>query len=240
MELIQIVGVSKIYKVEENDHYALKNFSYGFPSQGLIGVIGKSGSGKSTLLNMISLLDKPTSGDVYFNNSNVNKWPNKKKALFHNKDMGMIFQHYNLIENESVIYNIMLPFLIAGGSEKEGKKKAIALLESINYRKDLYQQTVSNLSGGEKQRVAILRALINNPRFILADEPTGALDSHNSEIVMELLKKISKTKLVIIVAHNVELVERYADKTLKLKDGELVEIKENLTVRIKRGRKHNE
>ena len=134
----------------------------------------------------------------------------------------------------------MLPFLIAGGSEKEGKKKAIALLESINYRKDLYQQTVSNLSGGEKQRVAILRALINNPRFILADEPTGALDSHNSEIVMELLKKISKTKLVIIVAHNVELVERYADKTLKLKDGELVEIKENLTVRIKRGRKHNE
>ena len=120
----------------------------------------------------------------------------------------------------------MLPFLISGGLEKEGKKKAIALLESINYRKDLYQQLVSNLSGGEKQRVAILRALINNPRFILADEPTGALDSQNSEMVMKTLKEISKTKLVIVVAHNLELVQRYADKTLKLKDGCLIEIKE--------------
>ena len=214
MELIQIIGVSKIYKLEDKDYYALKNFSYAFPSKGFFGVIGKSGSGKSTLLNMLSLLDKPSKGDVYYNSENINKWSTRKKNKFHNKDMGMVFQHYNLIENENVIYNIMLPFLISGGSEKEGKKRTIALLESINYRKDLYQQVVSNLSGGEKQRVAILRALINNPRFILADEPTGALDSRNSEMVMEMLKKISETKLVIVVAHNIDLIKRYTDKTL--------------------------
>ena len=240
MELIKTVNISKLYKVENKDNYALKDFSFEFPSSGLFGVVGKSGSGKSTLLNMISLLDKPSSGDVYFNNENVSKWPNKRKNLFHNKDMGMVFQHYNLIETENVLFNIMLPFLITGGSEKEGKKKAISLLESIDYRKDLYQQTVSNLSGGEKQRVAILRALINDPQFILADEPTGALDSRNSEVIMKMLKDISKTKLVIMVAHNIKLVEKYADKIITLKDGNLIETKEEPTLKRKRGRRKNE
>lgn len=240
MELIKTVNISKLYKVENKDNYALKDFSFEFPSTGLFGVVGKSGSGKSTLLNMISLLDKPSSGDVYFNNENVSKWPNKRKNLFHNKDMGMVFQHYNLIETENVLFNIMLPFLITGGSEKEGKKKAISLLESIDYRKDLYQQTVSNLSGGEKQRVAILRALINDPQFILADEPTGALDSRNSEVIMKMLKDISKTKLVIMVAHNIKLVEKYADKIITLKDGNLIETKEEPTLKRKRGRRKNE
>lgn len=240
MELIKTVNISKLYKVENKDNYALKDFSFEFPSSGLFGVVGKSGSGKSTLLNMISLLDKPSSGDVYFNNENVSKWSNKRKNLFHNKDMGMVFQHYNLIETENVLFNIMLPFLITGGSEKEGKKKAISLLESIDYRKDLYQQTVSNLSGGEKQRVAILRALINDPQFILADEPTGALDSRNSEVIMKMLKDISKTKLVIMVAHNIKLVEKYADKIITLKDGNLIETKEEPTLKRKRGRRKNE
>ena len=240
MELIKTVNISKLYKVENKDNYALKDFSFEFPSTGLFGVVGKSGSGKSTLLNMISLLDKPSSGDVYFNNENVSKWSNKRKNLFHNKDMGMVFQHYNLIETENVLFNIMLPFLITGGSEKEGKKKAISLLESIDYRKDLYQQTVSNLSGGEKQRVAILRALINDPQFILADEPTGALDSRNSEVIMKMLKDISKTKLVIMVAHNIKLVEKYADKIITLKDGNLIETKEEPTLKRKRGRRKNE
>ena len=240
MELIKTVNISKLYKIEDKDNYALKDFSFEFPSTGLFGVVGKSGSGKSTLLNMISLLDKPSSGDVYFNNENVSKWSNKRKNLFHNKDMGMVFQHYNLIETENVLFNIMLPFLITGGSEKEGKKKAISLLESIDYRKDLYQQTVSNLSGGEKQRVAILRALINDPQFILADEPTGALDSRNSEVIMKMLKDISKTKLVIMVAHNIKLVEKYADKIITLKDGNLIETKEEPTLKRKRGRRKNE
>lgn len=226
MELIQVVDVSKIYKMGDIENRVLNHFSYGFPMSGLFAIIGKSGSGKSTLLNMISLLDNPTDGDVYFNNENINKWSNKRKIQFRNKDIGIIFQHYHLIESESVIYNIILPFLIYGGKEKEGRDKAIKLLESIGYRKDLYNQVVSNLSGGEKQRVAILRALINDPKVILADEPTGALDSKNSEIVMEILKTISETKLVIVVTHNIDLIKKYADKTIELKDGSLVGINE--------------
>lgn len=239
MELIQLVNVNKVYKADEKENYVLKHFSYGFPSSGLYGIIGKSGSGKSTLLNMISLLDKPTSGDVYFNNENMHKWSNKRKIQFRNKDMGIIFQHYYLVESENVIYNIALPFLISGGSEKEGKGRATKLLESISYRKELYTQVVSNLSGGEKQRVAILRALINDPKVILADEPTGALDSRNSVLIMEMLKDISKTKLVIVVTHNIELIKKYADKTIELKDGELIKITNN-ELGKKRGRKRNE
>lgn len=236
MELIQVVDITKTYKTEEKETQVLKHFSYGFPNKGLFGVIGKSGSGKSTLLNMVSLLDKPTSGDIYFNNENMLKWSNKRKIRFRNKEMGIIFQHYHLVESESVIYNIALPYLISGGSEKEGKAKAIKLLESIKYKKELYTQVVSNLSGGEKQRVAILRALINDPKVILADEPTGALDSKNSELIMEILKDISQTKLVIMVTHNIELIKKYADKTLELKDGSLVKIANNELVGSKRRR----
>ena len=123
MELIQVVDITKTYKTEEKETQVLKHFSYGFPNKGLFGVIGKSGSGKSTLLNMVSLLDKPTSGDIYFNNENMLKWSNKRKIRFRNKEMGIIFQHYHLVESESVIYNIALPYLISGGSEKEGKAK---------------------------------------------------------------------------------------------------------------------
>ena len=227
MELIQVVDATKTYQIEDRENQVLKHFSYGFPSSGLFGIIGKSGSGKSTLLNIISLLDKPTSGDVYFNNENIHKWSNKRKIQFRNKDIGIIFQHYHLVESESVIYNIILPYLISGGSEKKGKERAIKLLESINYKKELYTQVVSNLSGGEKQRVAILRALINDPKVILADEPTGALDSKNSTLIMEILKDISKTKLVIVVTHNIELIKKYADKTLELKDGSLIKITSN-------------
>ena len=224
MELIQLVDVSRTYKVDNKEHEVLKHFSYGFPMNGLFGVIGKSGSGKSTLLNMIALLDTLTSGSVYFNNENINKWSNKRKNAFRNKDIGIIFQHYHLLESETALYNILLPYLISGGSEREGKEKAMKLLESINYKKDLYTQVVSNLSGGEKQRIAILRALMNDSKVILADEPTGALDSKNSEVIMKMLKDISKTKLVIVVTHNIELINRYADKTLELKDGALVKI----------------
>ena len=238
MELIQLVNVGKVYKVDEKENCVLKHFSYGFPSSGLYGIIGKSGSGKSTLLNMISLLDKPTSGDVYFNSENMTKWSSKRKIQFRNKEIGIIFQHYYLVESENVIYNIALPFLISGGSEKEGKAKATKLLESINYRKELYTQVVSNLSGGEKQRVAILRALINDPKVILADEPTGALDSRNSVLIMEMLKDISKTKLVIVVTHNIELIKKYADKTIELKDGELINITNNELGKKKGGKKN--
>ena len=222
MELIQLVDVTKTYTVDGKDHHALNHFSLSFPQTGLVGIIGKSGSGKSTLLNMIALLDKPTYGDIYFNKENINKWNVKRKREYRNKDMGIIFQHYHLIESENVIYNIMLPYLINGGKIKHGKEKTIALLESIEFRKDLYNQKVFNLSGGEKERVAILRALINEPKFLLCDEPTGALDSKNSILMMETLKTISLKKLVIVVSHNIPLIKKYADKLVEIKDGKIM------------------
>lgn len=225
MEILQLIDVTKTYEVDTKERHVLNHFSYGFPTNGLIGIVGKSGSGKSTLLNMISLLDKPTSGDIYFNSENINKWSNKRKIEYHNKDLGFVFQHYNLIESETVMFNIILPGLIAGYSEEEVKKRAVTLLESIKFRKELYYQKACNLSGGEKERVAILRALINNPRIILADEPTGALDSDNSRIIMNILKEISITKLVIVVSHNDSLIEQYAQKIIILKDGKMVDVK---------------
>ena len=219
-----MVNVTKTYTVDGEEHHALNHFSYDFPSVGLFGIIGKSGSGKSTLLNMISLLDQPTSGDIYFNNENINKWRGKRKNQYRGKDMGIIFQHYHLIESESVLFNITLPFLISGGGDNKAKEKATSLLESIDFRKDLYHQKVCNLSGGEKERVAILRALINEPQFLLCDEPTGALDSKNSILMMDTLKKISQTRLVIVVSHNLSLIQRYADKIIEIKDGEIISI----------------
>ena len=224
MELIRVIDVNKTYEVDGKEHHALHHFSFDFPKSGLVGIIGKSGSGKSTLLNLISLIDTPTKGDIYFHNENVGKWKQKRKSSYLNKDVGFIFQHYNLIESESVIYNIMLPALIMGKSIKEARNEAILLLKSINFKKELFEQKVYNLSGGEKERVGILRALINNPKLILADEPTGALDSKNSVLVMGILKSISKTKLVIVVSHNIDLIEKYADTLICLKDGKIESI----------------
>ncbi len=223
MPLLELKNVTKIYKTNDSRiKYALKNFSIMLPSSGLVALVGKSGSGKSTLLNLISLLDNPSEGKIYFNKEDISKWKDKRKTKYHNQDIGMIFQHYQLLEDHSAIYNIMLPSLILGVKESRAKEDAITLLEGINFPKKLYEQKVSNLSGGEKQRVAILRSFINNPKIILADEPTGALDSNNSLAIMDILKNASKKKLVIIVSHNQSLVERYADRIISIKDGKLV------------------
>ena len=219
MDLLCLNNVSRCYELNDGKKYALHHFSYTFPSTGFYGVVGKSGSGKSTLLNLISLLDKPTSGDIYFMNENIQKWNNKRKRQYRYKDLGLVFQHYNLIESETVLYNIALPQLIAGKSEKVAIKHAQELLDSVGFRKTLYNQKVSDLSGGEKERVAILRSIANNPRMILADEPTGALDSKNSELFMKMFKEISKNKLVIMVSHNNKLIDKYADKIITIIDG---------------------
>ena len=230
MDLLIINNVSRFYEMNNGKKYALKHFYFAFPNQGFYGVVGKSGSGKSTLLNLISLLDKPNSGEIYFLNENIQRWSEKRKREYRYKDLGLVFQHYNLIETESVLFNIALPQLIAGINEKKAFENANRLLDSIGFRKNLYQQKVSNLSGGEKERVAILRAIANNPRMVLADEPTGALDSKNSELFMKLFKEISKTKLVIMVSHNNKLIDKYADEIISIKDG-MIEKKKSKVLR---------
>lgn len=220
MELIKINNLVKKYQIaDSNERLVLDNISICFPEKGLFALVGKSGSGKSTLLNMISALDKPTSGQIFYQGNDVSKWSNTKIERYRNQDIGIVFQHYHLLENESVLFNIMLPALIQGKSEKEAEFAAKTLLKSINFKVNLYNQKCCDLSGGEKERVAILRALINNPKILLADEPTGALDSENSKLVMDIFKQISKERLVIMVTHSIDLVKRYSDKIIHLQDG---------------------
>ena len=155
------------------------------PNKGVVAVVGKSGSGKSTIINMLAILDQPTSGNIYINKENITHWKKKRIEKYHNQDIGIVFQHYHLLENHTVLFKVMMPALIAGDNEKTAKEKAINLLKSIAFPLNLYNSPCKDLSGGEKERVALLRAVINNPKILLCDEPTGALDSKNSKLVME-------------------------------------------------------
>ena len=222
MKLIELRKISRSYPTDEGkEHYALKNVSLSFPERGLIAVIGKSGSGKSTLINLLAMLDKPTSGHIYIKGEDINIWNKKKIEKYHNSGIGIIFQHYHLLDNHTVLYNIMLPALINGLSEHKTKQKAIQLLKDIKFPEKLYNSKCKDLSGGEKERVAVLRAIINEPNIVLADEPTGALDSVNSLAIMDILESISKSRLVILVSHNLSLTKLYADRIITIKDGEI-------------------
>ena len=223
MELIKLVNVSKRYTTSNNRSFlALRNINLSLPSSGFISILGKSGCGKSTLLNIIGLLDDVSSGQYYFNNRDVSKLSHLEKEEYLNKKIGIVFQHYQLIEDKDVMFNITLPMLISGARESEAEIDAKTLLEGIKLDEELYHKKTSNLSGGEKQRVAILRALINGPQILLCDEPTGALDSTNSKKIMEILKKVSKKKLVLMVSHDEDLVKEYSDRIITLKDGMII------------------
>ena len=220
MKTLILRNISKKYLINKSaDFFALKNINLSFPGTGLHGIIGKSGSGKSTLLNLIGGLDEPSSGSIYLNQ---HRYSNKHKDTFYKNDVGIVFQQYHLLEDRTVLYNIALPLLINGSNKKEAYQKAVECLRFINFSNDLYEQRCSLLSGGEKQRVAIARAIIKNPTILLCDEPTGALDSANSIIVLELLKKISKDRLVIVVSHNLPIIEEYSDRIIELSNGKII------------------
>lgn len=223
MGIISLKKVSKKYLIEKDKtFFALKDVSLTFPDTGLVSIVGKSGCGKSTLLNIISGLDKPSSGIVYFNNESISGWKKERLEDFHNYQIGIVFQQYHLLSEETALYNVMLPMIVMGKTNKRAEQDAIYILNKLGITKDLYEKQSSLLSGGEKERVAIARALINAPKVLLCDEPTGALDSNNSVVVMNILKKISTRRLVIIVSHNKELVSRYSDRIISLKDGQII------------------
>lgn len=220
MYVLRISGLTKKFKINETqEKTVLDNISLMFPSSGLFAIVGKSGSGKSTLLNMISLLDKPTSGRVYFENEYTDTWKQKRIEEYLNKDIGIVFQNYHLLENETGLFNVALSLLISGEEKKIALQLAKNLLEDLHIEEQIYLKQCKDMSGGEKERIAILRSIINNPKIVLADEPTGALDSKNSTLVMEIFKKISKKRLVIFVTHNIELVKKYADQVISIIDG---------------------
>ena len=222
MSIIKFENASRVYKTPNgHEKYALDciNLSIG---PGLLCIIGKSGSGKSTMLNMIGLLDFPTSGEVYINNKSTKKMSEKERNRFRCNNCGFIFQHYHLLENQSATINVMLPALINGQSKSKARKRANKLLAEFGLEEKANKKA-NKYSGGEKERIAIARAMINNPEIILADEPTGALDSKNSDSVMKILKELSNDRIVVMVTHNSSLAEKYADKIIKIQDGNIQE-----------------
>lgn len=222
MKSLIIKGLYKSFPINKTQSFnALSNINLSFEEVGLVSIIGKSGSGKTTLLNMINKFDKPTKGEIFLYKQKYT-YKNKNKHLFYRDDIGMVPQQYNLLTNLTVIQNVMMPLLVSGYSKAKSHSKAIKLLEFVNIPKSLYESKASNLSGGESQRVAIARALIRNPKIILCDEPTGALDSENTKRVMELLTKISKSKLVIMVTHNLQIVKVYSDRIIEISDGKII------------------
>lgn len=201
---------------------AVKSVSLSFPSKGLVAISGKSGCGKSTFLSLLSSLEKPTSGKVFYQGNDIGTLSPDKLAKYRGQCMGMIFQHYNLFEDDTVIENVELPLLINGVKRKDAKKIALKSLQEFMMQ-GFARRKVATLSGGEKQRVAICRAMASSPRILFADEPTGALDEFNSKLVMNALKRLSQSMLVILVSHNAELTEEYADHIIRMESGKILD-----------------
>ena len=219
--MLEIKNITKVYKTGNFTQKALNKVNINFRENEFVSILGPSGSGKTTLLNIIGGLDKYTSGDLIINEISTKKYKDKDWDSYRNHRIGFVFQSYNLIPHQNVLSNVELALTLSGIGKKERRKRAIKVLKEVGLSEHIYKKP-NQMSGGQMQRVAIARALINNPDILLADEPTGALDSETSKQIMNLLKKISKDKLVIMVTHNPELAEEYSNRIISLKDGEVI------------------
>ncbi len=220
--MLQIKNISKQYKTGDLVQDALKDVSLNFRDNEFVSILGPSGSGKTTLLNIIGGLDRYDSGDLIINNVSTKNYKDRDWDSYRNHTIGFVFQSYNLIMHQTVLSNVELALTIGGISKKERKIRALKALEEVGLKEQAHKKP-NQMSGGQMQRVAIARALVNNPDILLADEPTGALDTETSVQVMELLKKVAKDRLVIMVTHNPELAEEYSTRIVKLKDGVIVD-----------------
>lgn len=220
-----MIKVNKLQK-QFGKEIILKDISFSLPKKGLVAIYGPSGCGKTTLLNCLSgLLD--FSGDICIDEKYINQMSKKELNEFRLRNIGFIFQDFKLFDNETIQNNILFPLHVISDEQKETKERKCNELLNIVDLKNRGSDRVNKLSGGEKQRVAIARALINNPKIILADEPTGSLDSKTSIQIMNILKNVSKNSLIIIVSHDEELTKKYADIVINMKDGQIINIKEN-------------
>lgn len=220
--MLQLKNIVKTYVTGELKQDALKSVSISFRENEFVSILGQSGSGKTTMLNIIGGLDRYTSGDLIIDGISTKKYKDADWDYYRNNSIGFVFQSYNLIPHQSVLSNVEMALTLAGVSKKERRKRAVSVLEKVGLGEHIHKRP-NQMSGGQMQRVAIARALINNPDILLADEPTGALDSDTSVQIMELLKEIAKDKLVIMVTHNPELADRYSTRIVKLKDGLIVD-----------------
>lgn len=219
--MLELKKLVKTYVVGETRQDALKQVSISFRHNEFVSILGQSGSGKTTLLNMIGGLDRYDSGDIIINGVSTKKYKDSDWNYYRNNSIGFVFQSYNLIPHQTVLANVEMALTLAGVSKKERRERAVAVLRKVGLEAHIHKKP-NQMSGGQMQRVAIARALINNPDILLADEPTGALDSETSIQIMELLKEIAKDKLVIMVTHNPELASQYSTRIVKLLDGKIV------------------
>ena len=216
--MLELKNITKIYATDDFKQTALDNISIVFRKCEFVSILGPSGSGKTTLLNIIGGLDDYTDGDLIINGTSTKKYTDRDWDTYRNHRVGFVFQSYNLITHQSILSNVELALTLSGVGKKERRKRAIEALEKVGL-KDHINKRPNQLSGGQMQRVAIARALVNNPDILLADEPTGALDSATSEQIMDLLKEVAKDRLVIMVTHNAELAHEYSTRIIEVKDG---------------------
>ena len=220
--MLKLKNITKDYIAGDSVVHALKGINIEFRKSEFVSILGQSGGGKTTLLNIIGGLDRYTKGDLIINNKSTKQFKDKDWDAYRNYSIGFVFQSYNLIPHQTVLANVELALTISGVSRKERKERAIKALEDVGLKEQIYKKP-NQLSGGQMQRVAIARALVNNPDIILADEPTGALDTHTSTQIMEILKEISKDKLIIMVTHNPELAEKYSTRIVRILDGKITD-----------------
>ena len=219
--MLQLQHISKVYHTGNQEFHALKDISMNFRENEFVSILGQSGSGKTTLLNIIGGLDQYTSGDLLIQGKSTKQFKDRDWDSYRNHTIGFVFQSYNLIGHQTALSNVEIAMTLSGVSKSERKKRAIEALERVGLKDHLYKKP-SQMSGGQMQRIAIARALVNNPKVVLADEPTGALDSETSVQIMELLKDIAKERLVIMVTHNPDLAQTYSTRIVQVLDGNIL------------------
>ena len=220
--MLQLKNIVKDYVSGDETVHALKGVSLTFRENEFVSILGQSGCGKTTMLNIIGGLDQYTSGDLIINGKSTKDFKDKDWDAYRNHSIGFVFQSYNLIPHQNVLSNVELALTLSGVSKAERKQRAIEALEKVGLKDQIYKKP-NQMSGGQMQRVAIARALVNTPDILLADEPTGALDSATSIQIMDLLKEVAQDRLVIMVTHNPDLAKQYSTRIIRLLDGKIVD-----------------
>ena len=226
--MLQLSNITKRYEAGELSVDALRGVSLDFRKSEFVAILGQSGCGKTTLLNIIGGLDKYTTGDLIINGKSTKDFKDRDWDTYRNYTIGFVFQSYNLIPHQTVLQNVEIALALSGVKKAERRRRAMEALDQVGL-KNMYHKRPSEMSGGQMQRVAIARAIVNNPDIILADEPTGALDTETSVQVMDILKEISKKRLVVMVTHNPELAETYATRIVRMLDGLVISDSNPLT-----------
>jgi putative ABC transport system ATP-binding protein len=226
--MININAITKEYIMGDNKLLALNEVDVSIKEGEFVSILGSSGSGKSTLMNIIGCLDVPTSGDYFFRNKNISNYNSNMLAELRNKDIGFIFQNFNLLPRLNALENVTLPLLYSGKNVKERTKLSMEALENVGL-KDRTHHKPNQLSGGQQQRVSIARAIAGNPKLILADEPTGALDSKTSLEIMKILNDLNSNGITIILVTHEKDIAQYGSRIIKMKDGKIIEDKKNVS-----------